>query len=295
MSSPAMRLLDGAIDTHAHTAPALFRRDVDDLQLAELVTDYKMRGFVLKDHDMSTTGRAYHVNKQFPKVHAISTVVLNRSVGGINPYVAQSAIHYGARVVFMPSNHAKHHEEYFNIPDYPQFGRPKKQLPGHGVTVFDHAGNLTPETLTILDVCAAENVAIATGHLSLEEIRSLLAAANERGVQKFIVTHANWSLSKLELSVQRELVDAGAWLEYVACTIASPIFREQEPKELASWIDQMGTDRLILGSDLGSVPGPAHPEGLRMVLEALLAEGVRYDDLERMTKQNPVTVFGLEE
>ena len=59
----------------------------------------------------------------YPQVESFGAVVLNRSVGGLNPYVAQGAIHYGARVVWMPSNHSKHHAEFFDTPDYPQFGR----------------------------------------------------------------------------------------------------------------------------------------------------------------------------
>ena len=143
-------------------------------------------------------------------------------------------------------------------------------------------------------MCAAEDVAVATGHLSLLEIRALLDAAVERGVTRFIVTHANWSLCKLDVSVQRELIDKGAWLEYVASTIASPIFHEQEPQELAAWIDELGAERLIFGSDLGQFAGPPHPEGLRMTLAALLSEGVPYDELEKMTKRNPALVLGLE-
>jgi len=294
MKRQDLDLVRGSIDTHAHTAPALFPRHIDDADLAELALEFGMRGFVLKDHDASTTGRAYYVKKMYPGVQPIGAVVLNRSVGGLDPFVAQAAVHYGARVVWMPSNHSKHHAEYFNIPDYPQFGRPKKQLPGPGVTVLDDEGRLKPEALAILDVCAAEDVAVATGHLSLLEIRALLDAAVERGVTRFIVTHANWSLCKLDVSVQRELIDKGAWLEYVASTIASPIFHEQEPQELAAWIDELGAERLIFGSDLGQFAGPPHPEGLRMTLAALLSEGVPYDELEKMTKRNPALVLGLE-
>src|SRR6266545_2992016 len=89
---------------HAHTAPALFRRPLDDADLANRAVEYGMRGFVLKDHDANTTGRAYYVAKMFPQVQPFGAIVLNRSVGGLNPYVAQAAIHYGARIVWMPSN-----------------------------------------------------------------------------------------------------------------------------------------------------------------------------------------------
>ncbi len=292
---PDLELLRGAIDMHAHTAPALFKRHIDDAALAETATDFGMRGFVLKDHDASTTGRAYYVNRMYPGVEAIGAVVLNRSVGGLNPYVAEAAIHYGARVVWMPSNHAKHHADYFSMPDYPQFGRLRKQLPGEGVTVFEEDGRtLSPAARTICEIVAENDVALATGHLSLDEIRTLLEAARKAGVTRFIVTHANWSLCKLDLEVQKELIANGATIEYVASSCVSPIFWEQQPEELASWITELKGDNLVLGSDLGQFAGPPHPEGLRMLLAALLELGVPYEYLEKMTKLNGAAVLGLE-
>jgi hypothetical protein len=295
MERPDLALLRGAIDMHAHTSPALFKRHIDDAALAESAAEYQMRGFVLKDHDSSTTGRAYYVNRMYPGVQSIGAVVLNRSVGGLNPYVAEAAIHYGARVVWMPSNHAKHHAEYFAMPDYPQFGRLRKQLPGEGVTVFEEDGTtLKPEARTICEIVAQNDVALATGHLSLAEIRVLLHAAREAGVTRFIVTHANWSLCKLDLDVQRELIAEGATIEYVASSCVSPIFWEQKTDELASWITELKGEHLVLGSDLGQFAGPPHPEGLRMLLAALLELGVPYGYLEKMTTFNCEQVLGLE-
>ncbi len=288
-----LELLKGAIDMHAHTHPALFRRPIDDLDLAGHATDYGMRGFVLKDHDSSTTGRAYHARKTYPELEVIGAVVLNRSVGGINPYVVQAALHYGAKVVWMPSNHSKWHAEYFDTPDYPQLGRPKKQLPGDGVTVFDEAGKLKPEALEILDLVAEADACVATGHLSLDETRALLSAAKARGIEKFVVTHANWALTKYDLDVQRELIADGAYLEYVAVSCVSPIFYEQNPSELASWIEALGGERLILSSDLGQASAAPHPEGMRMLLTSLLDVGADYDALELMTKVNPALLLGL--
>lgn len=295
MDRPDLELLRGAIDMHAHTAPALFRRHIDDAALAEHAIQAGMRGFVLKDHDSSTTGRAYYVNRMYPKVESIGAVVLNRSVGGLNPYVAQAAIHYGARVVWMPSNHSKHHAEFFGVSDYPQFGRSKKQLPGEGVTVFEEDGaTLTPAACTICEIVAENDVALATGHLSLPEIRALLDAANHAGVSRFIVTHANWSLCKLGLDVQRELIENGATIEYVASSCVSPIFWEQQPDQLAEWIKALRGEHLVFGSDLGQFAGPPHPEGLRMLFAALLELDVPYDYLEKMAKETPAAILGLE-
>ncbi len=295
MDRPDLELLKGAIDMHAHTAPALFQRHIDDAALARYAIDYGMRGFVLKDHDASTTGRAYYVGKMYPQVQSFGAVVLNRSAGGLNPYVAEAAIHYGAKVVWMPSNHSRYHAEYFAIPDYPQFGRLKKQLPGEGVTVFEEDGKtLTGAARTICEVVAEHDVCLATGHLSLPEIRALQDAAIRAGVGRFIVTHANWSLCKLDLDVQRELMHKGAILEYVASTCTSPIFWEQQPGELGEWIRTFRGENLVFGSDLGQFAGPPHPEGLRMLMAALLGVGVPYEYLEKMLKQNPVEVLGLD-
>lgn len=284
----------GAIDMHAHTSPALFPRLLDDAELARAADDLGMRGFVLKDHDMLTTGRAYHVATMYPRVQPFGAVVLNRSVGGLDPHVAEAAIHYGARIVWMPSNHSKWHAEYFDMPDYPQLGRARKQLPGPGVTVFDDEGKLARGTLQILDLIAEADVCLATGHLSLPEIRALLDEAVARGVSKFIVTHANWALCRLDLDVQKELVAKGATLEYVASSCVSPIFHEQEPSELAAWINEFEGENLVLGSDLGQVAGPPQPEGLRMLLSSLLGEGVPYEHLEKMTKVNPAKLLGVD-
>ena len=130
-------------------------------------------------------------------------------------------------------------------------------------------------------------MALATGHLSLPEIRALLDAATQAGVTRFIVTHANWSLCKLDLDVQRELIAKGAIMEYVACSCVSPIFWEQQPGELAEWIIALRGENIVLGSDLGQFAGPPHPEGLRMLLAALIDIGVPQEYLEKMAKQTP--------
>jgi len=294
MDRPDLDLLRGAIDMHAHTHPALFRRPLDDADLARSALQYGMRGFVLKDHDSLTTGRAYYVNNMVEGVQAFGGIVLNRSVGALNPHVVQAAIHYGAKVIWMPSNHSKWHAEYFQTSDYPQLGRPRKQLPGPGVTVLDEDGRLKPEVLTILDLVAEADVCLATGHLSPQETRLLLDEATRRGVRKFLVTHANWALTRYDLEEQKEFVRKGAFLEYVAVSCVSPIFYEQKPAELARWIQELRGQNLVLSSDLGQLSGPPHPEGLRMLVAALLDEGVPFDTLARMMRDNPARLLNLE-
>jgi hypothetical protein len=293
MTRPDLAVLRDGIDMHAHTAPALFRRPIDDFELAKIARDYGMRGMVLKDHDSSTTARAHYASKEYRGVDAFGSIVLNRSVGGINPYVVEAAIHYGAKVVFFPSNHSKWHADFFGISDYPQLGRPQTQMPGPGVTVIGEDGALTPEAVKVIQLAADADVCLATGHLSIDEIRLVLDAAKQVGARRMLVTHANWALCRLDLDVQRELIEKGAYLEYAAVSCVSSIFHEQDPAELAQWIQDIGSDRLILSSDLGQFASPPHPEGIRELVAAMLDLGVPADDLERMLRDNPTHLLGL--
>jgi hypothetical protein len=293
VTRPDLKLLQGAIDMHAHTAPALFPRPIYDTDLAKVALDYGMRGFVLKDHDSATFHRAFYVKKLFPGLEPIGAIVLNRSVGGLDPRVAQAALHYGAKVVWMPSNHSQWHADYFGMPDYPQLGRSKPQLPGPGVTVLDADGKLKPEAVTILELVAEADACLATGHLSMQEVALLQDAAIDAGVRKFLVTHVNWALGKRDLETQRQLVAKGAYLEYVAISCVSATFYEQTPHELAGWIMETKGDNIILSSDLGQGSGPPHPEGIRMLLYSLLDEGVPAEYLQKMTQYNPALLTGL--
>lgn len=288
-----LELLRGAIDMHAHTAPALFPRPITDQDLGAYALDYGMRGFVLKDHDSATFHRAAQLKRSMPGIDPVGAIVLNRSVGGINPYVVEAALHYGAKVVWMPSNHSQHHSDYFGIPDYPQLGRTKPQLPGPGVTVLDANGRLTGDAKTVIRLVAEAGACLCTGHLNLDETRLVIEEANRVGLERLLVTHVNWALTKYDLEVQRELVAAGAYLEIVAISCVSATFYEQTPAELAPIIDAHAGERLILSSDLGQASGPPHPEGMRMLLHSLLDEGVDYRALERMTKENPAFLTGL--
>ena len=58
------------------------------------------------------------------------------------------------------------------------------------------------------------------------------AEAVKRGVGKFLITHANWALNKLDVETQRDFLRAGAFIEYVTVSCVSPIFYEQKPAEL---------------------------------------------------------------
>jgi len=293
--SKSRDLMRGAVDLHCHTAPAIFNRLLDDVELARVAVDYGMRANVLKDHDMITCGRAYYANRMIPGVKSIGCVILNRSIGGFNPYVVDTGIKYGAKMVFMPTNHSKWHQDYYGIADYPGLTRAGKQLAGDGLTIFDENAKIKPEVLKILDLIAEADICLGTGHLHRDEIFALVDEAVQRGVTKVSVTHANWALAKLSLEDQKQLMAKGAYIEYVVLTLLSPVFHEQKLSEFVEWIMEFKGERLTLGSDLGQVYGPPPPEGIRMAVAAFLQEGVPEGVLEKMMKKNPAKLLNLDE
>ena len=79
-------LLQGAFDTHIHSSPDVLPRKFDDLDLIKRAVDAGMSGFVLKSHYICTADRATLLRQLFPGVRVFGGIVLNNSVGGLNPH-----------------------------------------------------------------------------------------------------------------------------------------------------------------------------------------------------------------
>ena len=55
---PAISPIAGLMDTHVHTAPDVFGRALDDVELAGLYKERGLEGLVLKNHVVTTADRA---------------------------------------------------------------------------------------------------------------------------------------------------------------------------------------------------------------------------------------------
>ena len=72
-----------------------------------------MRAVVFKAHHEGTTTRAYHANRELRNLTALGGLVLNDFIGGINPVAVKAALDQGAKIIWAPTMHSKHHEETF--------------------------------------------------------------------------------------------------------------------------------------------------------------------------------------
>ena len=169
MNEQIEEILRGAYDLHVHAAPdGRQQRRMDALEVARCAYEAEMGGFVLKSHDYNTAPLTYALNQMYPGLSVFGAIALNRSVGGINPDAVQVAADLGAQVVWMPTFTA----------DFRQRGRDSE-----GIRVADDDGNLCDGVHEVLEIIAAADMTLASGHISPAEAIALFKAARAQGVQ----------------------------------------------------------------------------------------------------------------
>ena len=110
-------LIKGAIDLHVHSGPGLVISGVDHVEAAKQCLDAGMKGLVLKDQHCTTCNLTYFLSKYIFKDAPISIyggLVLNNNSGGFDPNVVDTAIGYGAKIIWMPTLSAKNHLEFYS-------------------------------------------------------------------------------------------------------------------------------------------------------------------------------------
>ncbi len=289
-------LLHGAIDLHQHAAPSVFDRVTDDIGLALESRQRGMRAILLKAHEHDTAGRAALVRRQVPGIEAFGGVVLNDAVGGLNPAAVDGCIRLGGRMVWMPTLAARHHIAFFGGSHFGASMRaraPARAPAGRGLSVLDEQGALLPVVREILEMIAAADICLSTGHLSLAEIRVLVKEARSLGVRKILVTHPDLALSGIGVEDQRALAAEGALLEKDIITMM-PAWQSVSLAQMVASIREVGPASCVLATDFGQLHHPVPPEGMRMFVQMLLEQGIAPEDVRRMVAENPARLLGLE-
>jgi Family of unknown function (DUF6282) len=274
--------LAGVIDIHAHCAPDSTPRSIDAIDLARLAKSRGMRGLVLKNHYQPTASLAYMVRKEVPGIEVFGGVDLNLSVGGMNPFavehMAATTGGYG-RVVWMSTFDSEAQVRYS-----------KQDRPFVRVS---QNGQLLPETRRVIAVIAKHNLVMATGHVSAEEGLMLIREARTQGVQHMVVTHAMLAPIHMSDAQMLEAAKMGAYIEFVYNGLLGS-YREFTFKDYARAIRYVGVDHCILASDMGQPANPLHPDGLVALFDGLKKEGITQAEINRMAKENPAHLLGLE-
>jgi hypothetical protein len=287
--------LDGAYDLHVHAGPDLFERVADDVETASRYAAAGMAGMAVKAHLESTASRAYHVNsllhdRGVDSFRYIGGICLNYPVGGINPAAVDACLRSGGRIVWMPSGHSRFHGEIKGTLGNWGYGDMKLYTPpdARGISVFDDAGELTPETRDVVAMVRDHHAVLATSHLSPPEILALSAFAQPLGA-KIVVTHLRWT-PEYDLALGEAAVANGATIEIAASTVGGYENR-CSLAEAVQITRTLGPRHVVISSDAGSPRYPVPAELLRAFGENLSQAGVAASDLRQMMVDNPAALI----
>jgi uncharacterized protein DUF6282 len=300
VSERARTLLRGAFDTHVHIAPDVVPRLVDDLTLARRFAELGLAGFQLKSHYTSTAERAAVVRAAVPGVEVLGAIALNRAVGGMNPVAVEIAAREGARTVWLPTvdsvNESGEETQFPPGARIPVWMELQRDLRAAGVElepvpVLDVDGVVLPETRAVLRTVARHGLVLATGHLSRDEIFTVVDAALEEGVREIVVTHPDFPSQSLSIDDQVALASRGVLLERCFTT---PHTGKIAWEDVFEAIRATGPEHSVLSTDLGQTANPPVEDGLGLMADRLLAAAFDEEEVHAMAVVNTRRVAGVD-
>jgi hypothetical protein len=290
-------LLEGAFDTHIHSAPDVLPRKFNDLELAKRFKARRMAGFVLKSHYICTADRATLINEIVPEIRAFGAIALNNSVGGLNPLALDIAGRLGTRVCWLPSvDNANELEaiagqrDESKLPYWMSIAREMRALgiAGSFLNVTED-GKVTQATRQCLEIIAKHDMVLATSHIRPSEVMPVVQAAQEVGVQRIVITHPEFPTTLLSIEQQQALAKLGVYFERCFTT---PNTGKISWEQVYANIREVGPASTILATDLGQTTAPYPDEGLGIFASKLLDNGFTENEVRRMVRDNPGQLLG---
>lgn len=265
----------GAIEFHQHSSPSIVPRVMTDFEMAVKAKQHGYAGIVIKAHEGSTVERAWLAEQWASGIRCYGGVVLNDAVGGIHPAAVEMALRLGGRIVWLPTADARQHRLFFS----------RGRVNG-GLSVFDENGKLTSHVHEIISLIKEHRAILATGHISAQEIRSVVDAALEANLEKIVINHADMRFLQLTETDQSILSRKGVFLEKCYLTTLPP-WNDMDMNRTAEHIRKFGSDRIVLATDLGQMEHPDPVEGMSRYCDGLRRCGITETELERMVCRNP--------
>ncbi|MBI4525864.1 MAG: hypothetical protein HY695_18870 [Deltaproteobacteria bacterium] len=282
-----LELLADVFDVHAHSGPdTSIGRFFDDWDNARQFMEWGMAGFASKAHAGDTARSATLIQRladeyaeagNVKKIRIAGGVCLNYSVGGWNPEAVRASAALGGRFVWTPTLDAWH----------------DRRVEGKegGLKVMDDSGRVLPEVHEVLRTIAEHDLVLSISHQSTEERFALVEAAKSAGIKRILIDHPQQANTRMTIDQMEEIARAGAMLGiYYSSAIEQ---RSVDPKEVLTIFERVPHERIVCGSDKGSIWGTHPAEGMRIFIVRLLVMGISEETIRRLFVDNPHRlVFG---
>ncbi|MDG2250340.1 MAG: DUF6282 family protein [Gammaproteobacteria bacterium] len=270
--------LTGVIDMHVHAGPDSRPRAMNDWEAVQMAENAGLRGILLKNHFTMTADRAALAAQLVDNLLVFGGVALNRSVGGINPEaVRQMAAFSGGRgkVVWLPTFDS-------------QFFITKEGIIDSFVPVMKD-GKPVKGLLEVFSLIAKNNLVLAMGHSSPQEVLALIPFARAEGVENILITHVFGQGASFSQIQQMAATGAIMELDWLAAYTDPPILNDY-----VEVIQSVGAENFIISSDFGQEGNPDHASGMRAFIAALISREISQQQIDVMAKQNPAKLLGLD-
>jgi hypothetical protein len=297
MITEADRLLEGAIDTHCHGYPEIsfdVRMRTEDLEAFRLAAQAKMKGIVLKSHMWPTIGRVYQMKDKVEGIEVWSSITLNSSAGGFSPWVTESALKQGVKVIWLPTWSARNDLQRGGFsrlmkPWLPTLNRMK---PEEGLSVFNSSGELDQNVKEVLALAKDYDVAIFTGHISPQESLAVAREAKKMGFKKLLLSHPDSNAVGATMEQVKQFAEMGFFIETTFLGLL-PAFWRISLKEICQRIKEVGARRWVLSTDAFFEWTPPPAEMMRMFIGSVLSAGMSADEVDLMVRKNPSELLNL--
>src|SRR2546422_739297 len=159
-----------------------------------------------------------------------------------------------------------------------------------GIKVLGPDGNVLRAVRDVLKICAQQKLVVCTGHLSPAEALAVARAAREAGCDRIAITHSQFEVVNLSLEEMKQAAAIGAKMEICAMgPLMGPAahlswmrsWRQVPLKESADRIKAVGAEHFLLATDLGQTGNPSPPDGYKLLVAGLLAEGITKDQIRQ--------------
>jgi Family of unknown function (DUF6282) len=283
-------LLEGAVDLHIHSAPDVYPRILNDVELALQAKEMGMKAIVIKNHFVTTAGRA-QVASEVADFPVFGGVALNLTVGGINVHAVDVALKLGAKIVWLPTLHAqKFLQNKSHVANLA--GELGEDL--QGIYLLNEDGTLKEELYRIFKLVAAKDTILATGHVTIEEARVAVREAAAAGVKKIVVTHPLASFVNYSVEEMKEMLDLGAtYLEHVYNDTTRQVGHPITRQALYEGISKIGADHCIMSTDSGQWLNPVPVQQMGIYIQDMLKLGLSEKDIRTMVTDNPARSLGI--
>lgn len=292
----ADRLLEGSVDTHCHGYPELsydVKMRVEDLEAFRLAAQAKMKGIVLKSHMWPTIGRLYQMQDKIEGIQVWSSITLNTSSGGFSPWVTESALKQGVKVIWLPTWSASNDiaRGGFSRLMKPWLPTLNKITPEDGLTVFNAAGELDENVKEVLALAKEYDAAIFTGHISPLESLAVAREAKNMGFTKLLMSHPDSNAVGATMDHVKEFASMGFFIETTFLGLM-PAFYRISMAEVMKRVREVGADHWVFSTDAFFEWAAPPSEMMRMFIASALACGMTSEEVDLLVRKNPSYLLG---